>query len=217
MKQCTIVAFGDSLTYGYGVLSHIAYPARLARQLPQQEPALSWHVYNSGINGETTREALRRLEQSVLRHRPQIVCVLLGSNDSALNEGQYRTPWEYEQNMSQIIERILASAQPETDFNGGCSLPLLLTPPPVIDTDFYPFTTTDRIELYSNIVRKLGESYHCPVADLFSAFLQKKEDAETYEALFQYDGVHLSNAGYDVLYELLEKKLLELLRSPIEG
>ena len=62
MKQCTIVAFGDSLTYGYGVLSHIAYPARLARQLPQQEPALSWHVYNSGINGETTREALRRLE-----------------------------------------------------------------------------------------------------------------------------------------------------------
>lgn len=49
MKQCTIVAFGDSLTYGYGVLSHIAYPARLARQLPQQEPNLSWHVYNSGI------------------------------------------------------------------------------------------------------------------------------------------------------------------------
>ncbi len=125
MKQCTIVAFGDSLTYGYGVLSHIAYPARLARQLPQQEPALSWHVYNSGINGETTREALRRLEQSVLCHRPQIVCVLLGSNDSALNEGQYRTLWEYEQNMSQIIERILASAQPEADFNGGRRLLLI--------------------------------------------------------------------------------------------
>lgn len=217
MKQCTIVAFGDSLTYGYGVLDDIAYPARLARQLPRQEPRLSWHVYNSGINGETTREALQRLEHDVLRRRPQIVCILLGSNDSALNEGQYRTPWEYERNMRQMIERILASDQPETGFHEGRPLPLLMTPPPVVDTDFYPFTTTDRVALYGDIVRKLGSAYQCPVIDLFSAFLQKKEDARSYEALFQYDGVHLSNAGYDILYEMMEKELLELVRSHMEG
>ena len=35
MKEFRLVAFGDSLTYGYGVLSHIAYPFRLARELPE--------------------------------------------------------------------------------------------------------------------------------------------------------------------------------------
>lgn len=36
MKEFRLVAFGDSLTYGYGVLSHIAYPSRLARELPEK-------------------------------------------------------------------------------------------------------------------------------------------------------------------------------------
>ena len=35
MKEFRLVAFGDSLTYSYGVLSHIAYPSRLARELPE--------------------------------------------------------------------------------------------------------------------------------------------------------------------------------------
>ena len=38
MKEWRIAAFGDSLTYGYGVLSHVAYPARLARELPEKRP-----------------------------------------------------------------------------------------------------------------------------------------------------------------------------------
>lgn len=211
MKQCTIVAFGDSLTYGYGVLNHIAYPARLARELPLRRPAITWNIYNSGINGETTREALQRIEQSVLRCWPQIVIVLLGSNDSALNEGQYRTPWEYEQNMSRMLEQILSAKQPEPDFHSGYSLPLLLTPPPVVDTDFYPFTTNNRVALYKDIVLKLSQSYCCPVVDLFSAFLAQQANRQQYESLFQFDGVHLSNAGYDLLYGLLEEKILEIV------
>lgn len=66
MKEFRLVAFGDSLTYGYGVLSHIAYPSRLARELPEKNPQLRWKVYNRGINGETTREAEERLESQVL-------------------------------------------------------------------------------------------------------------------------------------------------------
>jgi len=45
MKEFRLVAFGDSLTYGYGVLSHIAYPSRLARELPEKNPQLRWKVY----------------------------------------------------------------------------------------------------------------------------------------------------------------------------
>lgn len=212
MKEFRLVAFGDSLTYGYGVLSHVAYPSRLAKELPEKNPAVRWKVYNRGINGETTREARQRLDSNVLRLKPHITAILLGSNDSALNEGQYRTPWEYEHNMMFMIEQLLACRHDAKAFNGGYCLPLLITPPPVVDTDFYPFTTTDRIELYRDIVLKLAKSYSCPVIDVYEAFLEVKEKKgfEAYDALFQFDGVHWSNAGYNVFYALIEKKLLEL-------
>ena len=85
--EMKIVCFGDSLTYGYGVLEHIAYPYYLSKELPKAYPQYTWEIRNSGINGHTTREALARLKGSVLQHKPQIVFIWFGSNDSALNEG----------------------------------------------------------------------------------------------------------------------------------
>lgn len=211
MKEFRLVALGDSLTYGYGVLSHIAFPARLVAELPLKRPDVHWNIYNRGINGETTREAKLRLEGGVLRLKPHICTILLGSNDSALNEGQYRTPWEYEKNLRFMLEQLMAKKH-GGHFNGGYCLPVLITPPPVVDTDFYPFTTTDRIELFRNIVLKLAEEYQLPVIDVFTAFtdIHEKQGFEAYDDLFQFDGVHWSNRGYDVFYALLEKKLLEL-------
>lgn len=211
MKEFRLVTFGDSLTYGYGVLSHISFSSRLAKELPEKS-SLPWKIYNRGINGDTTREARQRLDSQILRLKPQIVTLLFGSNDSALNEGQYRTPWEYEHNMAFMLEQLLACRHGESDFHNGFCLPLLLTPPPVVDTDFYPFTTTDRIELYRDIICKLAKSYDCPVIDLYRAFLNVKETQgfEAYDALFQFDGVHWSNAGYALCYALLEQKLLAL-------
>ena len=212
MKELILTALGDSLTYGYGVLSHVAFPARLAAELPEKCPHIKWSIYNRGVNGDTSRDARRRLDNDVLRLKPHITTILLGSNDSALNDGQYRTPWEYEQNMIHILEQLLASRHDAPAFHGGHCLPLLITPPPVVDTDFYPFTTTDRIEVYRDVVLKLAQAYDCPVLDLFSVFtnIKETEGFDAYDALFQFDGVHISNAAYDIFYRLLEAKILEL-------
>ena len=199
--EMKIVCFGDSLTYGYGVLEHIAYPYRLAKDLPEKYPQYSWEIRNSGINGHTTREALIRLRGSVLQHKPQMVFILFGSNDSALNEGQYRTPYEYEQNLRKILTEIFALPTVNS-FHDGTPLVILMTPPSMVDTDFYPFTTNDRLELYGEIVKKLAQEYDLPLIDLFAAYQSIKNKAD-YEACFQYDGVHLSNAGYEILYDLI--------------
>ena len=211
MKEIRLVALGDSLTYGYGVLTQVAFPSRLAAELPENRGEINWKIYNRGINGETTREAKLRLDGCVLRLKPHICTILLGSNDSALNEGQYRTLWEYEKNLRFIIEQLMAEKHGDP-FNNGFCLPILITPPPVVDTDFYPFTTTDRLELFRNIVLKLAEEYHLPVIDVFEAFteIHKNEGFEAYDALFQFDGVHWSNHGYDVFYPMLESKILTL-------
>lgn len=209
--EMKIVCFGDSLTYGYGVLEHIAYPYRLARDLPEKYPQYIWEIRNSGINGHTTREALIRLQGSVLQHKPQMVFILFGSNDSALNEGQYRTPYEYEQNLRQIITQILALSTGST-FHNGVPLIVLMTPPSMVDTDFYPFTTNDRLELYGEIVKKLAQEYDLPLIDLFAAYQSIKNKAD-YEACFQYDGMHLSNTGYEILYNLILDTIEHIMKN----
>lgn len=208
--EMKIVCFGDSLTYGYGVLEQIAYPYYLSRELPKVYPQYSWEVRNSGINGHTTREALARLQGSVLQHKPEMVFIWLGANDCALNEGQYRTPYEYEQNLRKMITQIL-SLSTDSTFHNGIPLIILMTPPSMVDTDFYPFTTNDRLAHYGEIVKKLAVEYDLPLMDLFAAYKSIKNKAD-YEACFQYDGEHLSNRGYEILYGLLMETIQDLMK-----
>ncbi len=208
-KEIKIVCFGDSLTYGYGVLDQIAFPYRLSQDLPKRYPNHTFTVINSGINGQTTREALQRLQGSILGRKPQIVFILFGSNDCALNEGQYRTPYEYEQNYRQILDRIL-SLTTQHAFHSEKTLPILLTPPSMVDTDFYPFTTNERLEAYGQIVQNLAKEYELPCIDLFAQY-KKIENPKQYEDCFQFDGIHLSNQGYEVLYTCLQETLFAIL------
>jgi acyl-CoA thioesterase-1 len=74
----TIVAFGDSLTAGYGVNEADAYPARLEKKL--QAAGFNWRVVNAGISGETSSGALSRVAW-VLKLKPDIVILETGAND----------------------------------------------------------------------------------------------------------------------------------------
>jgi len=52
--QDTILAFGDSITYGYGVHTSQSYPSVLASLLNRK-------VINAGVNGDTSEDGLSRL------------------------------------------------------------------------------------------------------------------------------------------------------------
>ncbi|MBW2466443.1 MAG: arylesterase [Deltaproteobacteria bacterium] len=69
-----IICFGDSLTYGSGASRDKSYPAQLSEMIG--EP-----VINAGIPGDTTADALQRLETDVLERSPRIVLLTLGGND----------------------------------------------------------------------------------------------------------------------------------------
>ena len=77
-SQGTIVAFGDSLTAGYGVAESDSYPAQLQRKLHQA--GLQWTVINAGISGETSSGALARVDW-VMKLKPDIVILETGAND----------------------------------------------------------------------------------------------------------------------------------------
>jgi acyl-CoA thioesterase-1 len=70
----TVVALGDSLTYGTGAESASSYPSALAA-------LTAWNVVNAGVPGETAAQGCDRLPGLIAEHRPALVLVLLGGND----------------------------------------------------------------------------------------------------------------------------------------
>lgn len=77
--QLRILAFGDSLTAGYGLSQSDAFPTRLAAKL--EAAGISAEIVNAGVSGDTTTGALQRLDW--LMDRPfQLAIVELGANDA---------------------------------------------------------------------------------------------------------------------------------------
>lgn len=85
----TIIAFGDSLTAGYGVLESEAYPAQLEGSL--QKNGFDVRVINSGVSGETTFGNLQRAE-FIRAQKPDVVILGIGGNDAlrSLDVGETR-------------------------------------------------------------------------------------------------------------------------------
>ena len=73
-SDSTILAFGDSLTYGTGTSKNNAYPAVLERLLDRR-------VINAGIPGEISSDGLLRLPGLIEKHRPDLIIICHGGND----------------------------------------------------------------------------------------------------------------------------------------
>jgi len=91
----TIVCFGDSLTAGYGAEEGKDYPSVLREQVDLP-------VLNAGVSGDTTGDALRRLDADVLSHDPKLVIMTLGGNDFLRGIPKEQTL----ENMKVIVDRI---------------------------------------------------------------------------------------------------------------
>lgn len=93
-----VVAFGDSLTRGYGTppgKNFVTYLSEYTK-IP---------IINSGKSGDATSDALIRLKEDVIDKNPDIVLVLLGGNDFFNGNGEE----VISVNLKTIIRNIRAS------------------------------------------------------------------------------------------------------------
>ncbi len=96
-SKYTIIAFGDSLTAGYGVSQSESYPAQLEARLRGEK--IDARVINAGVSGETTKGNLERAT-FIRKQNPQIVILGIGGNDAL----RYLPIEETVQNMRATIE-----------------------------------------------------------------------------------------------------------------
>jgi acyl-CoA thioesterase-1 len=73
-----LVAFGDSLTAGFGTNAGESFPDYLQRDL--NAAGYHYRVVNEGISGNTTKDGVERLPEVLALH-PQLVIVAFGGND----------------------------------------------------------------------------------------------------------------------------------------
>ena len=177
-----IVASGDSLTAGLGVEENLSFPGRLQKKF--KDNGLPHRVVNAGVSGDTTAGGLRRIH-GILKQKPDIVILALGSNDGLRGF----PPTEIEKNLDKII-KICLKKQVKILLAG------LKIPP-----NYGPKYSGE----FKAIFPRLAKKYGLP----FIPFLL--DGVAGIRELNQSDGIHPKAEGYAIIAEVVWKALLPML------
>jgi acyl-CoA thioesterase I len=77
-RDAVVLVIGDSLVAGTGAPRGAGWPEGLARRT-------GWQVVNGGVPGDTSADALRRLDGLIAEHRPEAILIAVGGNDFLRN------------------------------------------------------------------------------------------------------------------------------------
>jgi acyl-CoA thioesterase-1 len=179
-----IVAFGDSLTAGFGLLENESYPYLLQEKL--KADGYDYEVLNAGVSGDTSAGGLERIDWSLDQKNVQILILELGAND--LLRGL--PPAQMKQNLDKMIRRAKAK-------NIQVLLCGMLSPRSM---------GSDYQADYINAFHELAQEHKIE----FLQFILK--DVALNVKLNQADGIHPNAAGEVIMTENIYKALKPLLK-----
>lgn len=90
-----VVFFGNSITAGQGARAGEDFPSVVGK-------TLNVPIVNAGVSGDTTGEALARINKDVLSKNPSVVVIELGGNDLMKNINSEITRGNFELILSKI-------------------------------------------------------------------------------------------------------------------
>lgn len=162
-----VLCAGDSLTES-------PYP-RLLKDILISE-GIRVKVLNFGRSGNTTGEYLsflRHNRESLSKKHPDIVCLLLGTNDVRNDHDNTSSDLVYA-NLRDILSIFYQFKDPD----GKKTRILLSTIPPIPDGVPFPFNTESQQRVFNEInplILKIGREENLPVVDNTSLFLLEPE------------------------------------------
>jgi acyl-CoA thioesterase-1 len=178
-----IVAFGDSLSAGYGAEPGKSFPDFLQNDL--DAAGLKWLVLNEGVSGNTTTDGLDRINR-VIRRKPRITILEFGGND-----GLRGLPLETTRaNLEKMIQMLEAS--------GSKVLLAGMTLPPNYGGDY--------ITSFGEIYVDLAKKYNVPRIPFLLSEVALRP------GLMQQDGIHPTAQGNQIVAQTVMRYLKPLLR-----
>ena len=172
-SDARVLAFGDSLTYGYGAADQ-SYPKQL-------QTLIGRSVVNAGIPGEVSSAGLERLSTLLERYHPELVILCHGGNDILRRSSK-------EQLRSNLIAMIELSRE------SGAEVLLVGVPG-------FGLFGLNTVELYDEIAEEKGVLYEGAVLEKIESDPAFKSDqihpnalgyglmAEAFEAVMKEDGL----------------------------
>jgi len=182
VKKGGIAFIGDSITQDY----------------PLQDFFSDLVTYNRGIGGDTTLGLSHRLNESAFEMNPQIIVMLIGTNDLSLTLDNVSTIID---RICHIIETIL-SKLPQVDIVLQSIYPVN---PKLNLASVGPRKNQD-IQKINQALQKIKSIHYVDI----NQSLQNEEGL--LDSSFSYDGLHLSANGYEKVTSILKPLLNNLLK-----
>jgi lysophospholipase L1-like esterase len=160
-------------------------------------------VTNAGYNGNNTADLLQRLDHDVLSKKPEVVILMIGTNDM-LNLRNKLTVKEYRKNYQQLISKIKKHARL-----------FLMTIPPVNepyilqreDPEVYKSCGPQAlVDSANTVIKELAKKNSCPLIDIHAVLMGCGGSTTDRRSVFQNegnshipDGVHPTANGYRII------------------
>lgn len=172
-SEKVIIAFGDSLTAGYGLPESESYPRQLEKRL--RENGIAVKVINSGVSGETTA-GNRERASFISSQNADIVLLGIGGNDAL----RFLKGEETFKNIEESV-RILQS-------NGKTKVILLSMQAPLNVGAEYK-------KDFDALYQKIAEKYSLQVIPFITPEIFLNQNLKL------SDGIHLNKEGYAAVVE----------------
>lgn len=193
-KEYKIVAFGDSLTAGYGVDLKDSYPSILQDALNKgmtkvgkEGQNVNFKIINMGVSGETTTGGLERVDFAISQN-PDLILLGLGANDML----RATDPKLAKDNLEKIIISLQAK-----------NIPIIILGMESQVSNGFEYKNN-----FDNIYPALAKKYNLPLVPFFLKGVVGVNSFNT------SDGIHPNRSGYiEIIDENILPVLLPLLKS----
>ncbi|NUN08421.1 MAG: hypothetical protein HUU54_04520 [Ignavibacteriaceae bacterium] len=152
-----------------------------------------FNITNSGVSGNSSDDLLGRLHKDVIVPAPNIVMILIGTNDLA----QGRSIDYISGNIGKIVSQIKASLKASEIFTTSVL--------PTLNNDPRPNGVIDEL---NKMIIEVSEKHNSGYIDLHPVF---RSSSGELKKEFTYDGLHLNEAGYRAWAEYLRPILKKMI------
>jgi len=182
-ERLSIVALGDSLTYGWMVRK--GYLDFFKEMIQKRYPRCDCVIHNRGIPGDTAEGGLDRVRHDVIDEDPDLVFIQFGLNDAFSGV----SPARFEHALRTMVREIRAGTEAEI---------LIVTSVPVV----FDGMDSHVDEIYRRC-RMVAEQEQTALSEVHRFWQKRIDEGVPFQRLVQFDQVHPTTEGYRYMAEAI--------------